>query len=152
MRGQAPEGTPAEMKIRIRDVVSSGIRLEYLVKPEEIDVAGEEFIEPENPIKVIADLTKVNNFVLGKLAVTFIRENYCARCLEHISHEATSHYEVELEIIDGDEWLDLGAKVREEMLVEHFPRTLCREDCKGICPDCGTDLNSEQCKCNKGSK
>ena len=143
------------MKIRIRDVVSGGIRLEYVVKPEEIGIVGEDFIEPENPIKVIADLQKVDNFILGKLAVTFICENYCARCLEHLSREVTSHYEVELEICDGDEWLDLGVSVREEMVFERFPRTLCREDCKGICPDCGADLNTEKCECNeshKGSK
>jgi len=140
------------MKIRVRDVVSAGIRLEYVVKPEEINVAGEDFIEPENPIKVVADLQRAGDFILGKLAVTFIGENYCARCLEHVTRENTSHYEVELEIHDGDEWLDLGAKVREEMLVEYSPRTLCREDCKGICPDCGADLNTEQCECNKGSK
>ena len=143
------------MKIRIRDVVSGGIRLEYVVKPDEIGITGEDFIEPENPIKVVADVQKVDNFILGKLAVTFICENHCARCLEHLSREVTSHYEVELEIFDGDEWLDLGASVREEMVFECFPRTLCREDCKGICPDCGADLNTEKCECNeshKGSK
>ena len=140
------------MKIRVRDVVSGGIRLEYVVKPDEINVAGEDFIEPENPIKVVADLQRAGDFILGKLAVTFISENYCARCLEHVTREITSHYEVELEIHDGDEWLDLGAKVREVMLVEYLPRTLCREDCKGICPDCGVDLNTEKCECNKGSK
>lgn len=140
------------MKIRIRDVVSGGIRLEYVVKPDEIGLTGEDFIEPENSIKVIADLQKVDNFVLGKLVVTFLCENHCARCLERLSHEVTTKYEVDLEILDGDEWLDLGAKVREEMLVEYLPRTLCREDCKGICPDCGADLNTEPCECNKGSK
>ncbi len=152
MCGQTPEGTPEKMKIRIRDVVSGGIRLQYEVKPEEINLTGEDFIKPENSIKVVADLRKADNFILGKLAVTFISENHCARCLEHLSREVTSHYEVELEIIDGDEWLDLGASVREEMLVEYFPRTLCREDCKGLCADCGADLNTEQCECNKGSK
>lgn len=140
------------MKIRIRDVVSGGIRLEYVVKPEEIDLAGEDFIEPENSIKVIADLQKVDGFVLGKLAVTFMAENHCARCLERISREITARYEVELEFHDGDEWLDLGAAVREEMLMGYLPRTLCREDCKGICPGCGADLNTEQCECHKGSQ
>lgn len=140
------------MKIRIRDVGSVGIRLEYVVKPEEIGVAGEDFIEPENPIKVVADLKKADNFVLGELAVTFICENHCARCLERLSREITAHYEVDMEFKPGDEWIDLGARVREEMLMGYFPRVLCREDCKGICPGCGVDLNTEQCECNKGSK
>ena len=140
------------MKIRIRDVVSGGVRFEYVVKPEEIGLAGEDFIEPENPIKVIADLKKVDNFILGKVTVTFIGENHCARCLERLSRETTAVYELDFEFRTGDEWIDLGARVREEMLMGYLPRILCREDCKGICPGCGADLNTEQCECNKGSQ
>ena len=103
-------------------------------------------------LKVVADLQKVDNFVLGKLAVTFICENHCARCLERLSREVTAQYEVDLEFNDGDEWIDLGARVREEMLMGYFPRVLCREDCKGICSGCGVDLNTEECECNEGHK
>ena len=29
---------------------------------------------------------------------------------------------------------------------------LCKEDCKGICPDCGVNLNNEDCRCEKGEE
>jgi len=42
--------------------------------------------------------------------------------------------------------IDLGQAVREELAlaVEGFP--LCREDCKGLCPKCGADLNAGPCE------
>ena len=43
--------------------------------------------------------------------------------------------------------IDLGPAVREEMLLA-VPRFLqCREDCRGLCPRCGQDLNAGPCGC-----
>jgi uncharacterized protein len=43
--------------------------------------------------------------------------------------------------------IDLGPAVREQWLlaVPHFP--VCREDCKGLCPTCGAELNVASCGC-----
>ncbi|NMA14219.1 MAG: DUF177 domain-containing protein [Clostridia bacterium] len=30
-------------------------------------------------------------------------------------------------------------------------KTLCREDCKGLCPICGSNLNIKQCRCERES-
>jgi uncharacterized protein len=38
--------------------------------------------------------------------------------------------------------------LREQVLLSLPARTLCREDCKGLCPRCGRDLNSETCACD----
>ncbi len=43
--------------------------------------------------------------------------------------------------------LDLGPMVREELLVVIPEFSLCREECRGLCPHCGTDLNSDTCDC-----
>jgi uncharacterized protein len=47
--------------------------------------------------------------------------------------------------------IDLGPAVREELAlaVEAFP--LCREDCAGLCPKCGADLNAGPCAHAQGS-
>ncbi|MFH0754294.1 MAG: DUF177 domain-containing protein [Candidatus Omnitrophota bacterium] len=137
------------MKIRIRDVVSGGIQLNYVLKPSDIGLEGEDFIDPEDELKVVADLKRVNDFVLAKIAVTFMMQDFCARCLEHLSREVITRYEIEFEFKLGDEWLDIGERIREEMIIGYLPRALCREDCKGICPGCGADLNTEQCECQK---
>lgn len=43
--------------------------------------------------------------------------------------------------------LDLGEAVREELILSVPTYVLCREDCRGLCPGCGQDLNVGSCGC-----
>jgi uncharacterized protein len=43
--------------------------------------------------------------------------------------------------------LDLRPAVREQWLLDAPTYALCRPDCKGLCPTCGTDLNAGDCEC-----
>jgi len=48
-----------------------------------------------------------------------------------------------------DAVLNLDELIRENIFL-HFPmRVLCKEDCRGLCPVCGADLNEENCGCKK---
>ena len=89
--------------------------------------------------------------------VTAVLDAPCARCLEPV-REAFS-VDVEYSVIrDGEESeedaliaegekIDLGS-LAEEILFTNLPlRLLCREDCKGLCPICGKNLNEEPCRC-----
>jgi uncharacterized protein len=49
--------------------------------------------------------------------------------------------------IEGDQ-IDLVPAVREYLLLELPDDVLCRDDCAGICPVCGTDLNTGGCNCD----
>lgn len=46
----------------------------------------------------------------------------------------------------GDE-LDLREAVREQVLLRAPQFALCSDDCRGLCPQCGTELNTETCEC-----
>ncbi|HVO31418.1 MAG TPA: DUF177 domain-containing protein [bacterium] len=43
--------------------------------------------------------------------------------------------------------IDVGAILNEQLLLERPFRILCSEDCKGLCPNCGLDLNESLCTC-----
>ena len=45
--------------------------------------------------------------------------------------------------------LELDDAVRSAILLELPSRILCREDCKGLCCQCGQDLNINECSCQK---
>ena len=49
-------------------------------------------------------------------------------------------------VFDG-EAIDVDEIVKEQVLLTVPTRGLCREDCKGICPECGTDRNTGECSC-----
>lgn len=85
----------------------------------------------------------------------------CARCLDEVKrhmdvpfHEAFSHDEKLDDESDDDMFhisqdeFDLEPYLEAAFLL-HVPFVaLCREDCKGLCPVCGTNRNEEVCSCN----
>jgi uncharacterized protein len=53
-------------------------------------------------------------------------------------------------VLDGD-WLDLDDVLETAVILDMETKFLCREDCRGICPDCGKNLNDGPCGCRKKS-
>jgi uncharacterized protein len=73
--------------------------------------------------------------------------------LPHVPDQVEEEDEVELSDHDmvvayyRDNRLDLGEVVREQLLLALPLKRLCREDCRGLCPRCGTDRNTTACAC-----
>ena len=49
--------------------------------------------------------------------------------------------------IDTRQMLDLSDVLRQYLLTSEPLKMLCRDDCQGLCPECGADLNMEKCNC-----
>ena len=85
----------------------------------------------------------------------------CDRCAKPFQREKTVEYETLLafELANGesddivelnqDGELELDELMREVFLLEMDTKNLCSEDCKGLCPGCGADLNREPSSCKK---
>lgn len=99
----------------------------------------------------------VRGTVSGKLRLP------CRRCLAETEHEldetvdflfdeiaSDEEGEIEGEVYPlperGDE-LDLTDAVREQVLLRVPQYVLCREECRGLCPRCGADMNEAPCDC-----
>jgi uncharacterized protein len=91
----------------------------------------------------------------------------CARCLESVVQDVARKFELlyrpqgtdagkeemsitaveaEVSYYQGDGLL-LEDALREQVLLALPLRVICREDCKGLCPHCGKNLNLEPCSC-----
>ena len=85
----------------------------------------------------------------------------CDRCARPFQREKTVEYETlladqlangesdDIVLLDGDGALDLDGLMEEIFLLEMDTKNLCSEDCRGLCPGCGADLNRESCRCKK---
>ena len=93
----------------------------------------------------------------------------CARCLDPVAHDVNKRFDLifrpqgvdrradEVSISEAEteigyyqgEGLLLEDALREQVLLATPVRALCREDCKGLCPQCGRNLNVEQCHCEQ---
>jgi uncharacterized protein len=58
--------------------------------------------------------------------------------------------DMEVEFIHG-ETVDLDAIIREQVYLALPMKNVCREDCAGLCPVCGANLNEGPCSCKKDS-
>jgi len=69
---------------------------------------------------------------------------------QEVEPEATELQEEELSFAtyEGD-YLDIDELAREQLLLALPTRQLCREDCQGLCPACGADLNTRTCQCEQ---
>jgi len=56
--------------------------------------------------------------------------------------------DLETEFYDGVT-IDVDHIVREQIFLALPQRPLCRQECKGLCPGCGADLNEKSCRCEK---
>lgn len=86
----------------------------------------------------------------------------CAKCLEPVSIRLEANLDAQyarfLDPEDPDLYTFEGSKVnltdavRDALLLELPYRFLCSEDCKGLCPNCGVNLNLGACVCQEGGE
>ena len=162
------------MKIRIDDVKKTRIDLNE-VEPAghypnlvQMEKAGEcSFVEP---VKTEVSAIWEYDHVRATGSVTSAVQLSCSRCLAEyqlpISSSFTIFYtkssgsdldeEVELSDQDlisvpytGDE-INLDSEIAEQVMMEVPFKPLCSESCRGLCTECGADLNAGECGCDRG--
>src|SRR3954453_1518596 len=119
--------------------------------------------ELTRPLQVELTGREVGDAVLVRGTLRTAVRLSCRRCLEPVEHEVDSHVDLlfaspmegEEEGDDGEVYplpprgdaLDLTDAVREHVVLETPALALWREDCRGLCPSCGADLNQGTCEC-----
>lgn len=90
----------------------------------------------------------------------------CDRCLASVDYRMNIQFEKQFDLmkaalqagneqtdeslyVSEDECLDLEAILKDEALIAWPSKVLCKEDCKGLCPVCGHDLNVSDCGCDR---
>ena len=133
----------------------------HQVGPLKVAGVAEMIEEHRGPREVVPDI-RLRAKYQGKVEVS------CARCLEPVEHALKGDFDLIFRPlgVDGDSseraistpeteigyyqdgGLVLEDVVREQVFLSLPARSLCGEDCKGLCPRCGKNLNSETCSCD----
>lgn len=72
----------------------------------------------------------------------------CVRCAKNFQWKAIDE-DVTFSIESGkNSFVDLTKELRECIIICYPSNPLCKEDCLGLCPHCGVDLNNESCSCH----
>jgi uncharacterized protein len=131
--------------------------------PLAADGRAEVLHEHRGPKDVVADI-RLRGHWAGKFEIP------CARCVEDVSTELEGDFDLIFRPLGADagplersisaveteigyyqkDSLLLEDVLREQVLLSLPVRTLCKEDCKGLCPHCGGNRNSQACSCEEG--
>jgi len=134
------------IKISVRDIPASGLDIDQSIPKEGIGLSCEE-ADIRSLLNVKVHLERVNNFVIANTRIKAQFGYMCARCLEELYSTQERSYKFDFEIDPAIEYIDLGEEIRQEIIMANPAKVLCSKDCRGICPDCGANLNIERCKC-----
>jgi uncharacterized protein len=163
------------MFIDIKDLERQPLDFEEVFQPGVIDLGGEG--RQRTPLKASGHAELVEEHHGKHQVIKDIRlrgrlstglELQCARCLESVSQEVSREFELlyrplgadagrdELSVTDAEaeigyyqgDGILLEDVLREQVLLALPLKITCREDCKGLCPHCGKNLNQEQCSCS----
>lgn len=111
------------------------------------------------PVEITGTMTAMDEEVFVKGEFCAMLERECDRCAERFVREYAFNFD---EVFAGDadadeddsdsyvylkESLDLEKMVEDVIVLQAPTASLCREDCRGLCPICGANLNFAQCDC-----
>jgi uncharacterized protein len=154
-----------ELQINLENLPKDGSRVDVYIKEENVSVE-----EITGDVHVNALVHKSGNSYDVKGFEEYDLRLICSRCLkEIIRHEKRNFHlkfkekadynidvrlpreadQTEIEYIVENNCIDLGSFLRDEIILSVPMKPLCSEECKGLCPICGVNLNNTTCKHSK---
>ncbi len=117
--------------------------------PEFLEVEPTEQFYVSAPIRYELNAAMVTGGALVEGFASTAVSGICGRCLYPVEDEKVRTADLTLffDEIDGIEELDISEDIRSEVLLTLPMNLLCDENCAGLCPVCGADLNEEECDC-----
>lgn len=162
------------MKLDLSEIAhSQGMHYTYGVDEPADEFKGTDLTVVE-PVRGKLTFSNTGQLLLARGRLTAIIDLECGRCLGHFPFKqvvvveeqfplhpglepGTKHPNEEFDALDDtldgvegifqDFHLDLTELVRQNVLVELPIAPLCSEECLGLCPQCGKNLNEGACTC-----
>lgn len=154
------------MFLDIKELAVRKIRVRKSYAPGTVDYHTGDFrqVEPLD-VRATAELLEGQIRITGELHTQL--EMICARCLEPVNEDVTREFDLfyrplasmtkqegerlklddtEIAFFEG-EGLFLTDVLAEQVLLALPMKVICRSDCRGLCPECGVNLNNEECRC-----
>lgn len=153
------------MLMNLTDVFSmegKDIEENLVLEADEVSCMGNTYPVAEKfPVCVkCSNIGKGKALVSGRVSMVLLIP--CDRCLKEVKVPLSFEFTEEVISPDAADWtedeekqdflqgyeLDIEALVNSEILVNMPVKVLCKPDCKGICKQCGHDLNEGDCGCD----
>jgi uncharacterized protein len=159
------------LRIEVESLTGAAKPFAHTYRPEEVALDEDEHARLTSPAVVEGVASRKGEEVRLRGKIKTEVEVACDRCLAavrrplevefdtaFIPQESEAGKTENVELLSADMGLaayegdavDLDELVREQVVLALPSRRLCREECKGLCPKCGADLNAGDCSCERG--
>lgn len=143
---------------RIINTPGGRVPFEFSEDLSDVDFGG--VCPAVRPVLVVGQVQNIAGMLRLQMELSTTLSSVCDRCGIPFDMAFRQSFECmlaeKLEDEENDEILlldndtvDLSELVRETFILNMPTKTLCREDCKGLCSGCGANLNNEKCRCKK---
>ena len=135
---QPDELNPVDERVRL--IGPAAVKGEVRLSGHQVFVNGH--IDARAQVDCDRCLQPVEASVSADFALDYITESdYESSYVAELTEDLMS-----VSVFDGKA-IDVDEIVKEQILLAVPTRMLCRDDCKGICPECGIDKNTGECQC-----
>ena len=136
---------PEDLRFRTQDIVrNAGLNCSAKLAPKYFDA----LFTPPNKITevhVALEFWPTGKEITVRGRVWGVRQVRCDRCLKEVKQNFEENF-LETYSAQG-EIIDIMSLVRQTLALTEDIQFLCSPTCKGLCPQCGKDLNEGPCSC-----
>ncbi|OGX19435.1 MAG: hypothetical protein A3K83_06930 [Omnitrophica WOR_2 bacterium RBG_13_44_8b] len=134
------------MKIDVNKIPAEGLILAEELNPKRLDLETD-IIKFCSGVNIRAEVSRITNAVTVILSVDGILHLSCSRCLEEFDSALKKKITLNFQVENSQTHIDLDPEIREEIILDYPLKPLCKLGCKGLCPQCGANLNEGGCTC-----
>jgi uncharacterized protein len=139
------------VKINIDEIPESGLDVQEKLDPGKLGLAIQNRIVYDSPLDIQAHVTKMT----GDIRVQGMAEAHvlwsCSFCLKMFRKLFQQRFDLHYPNKETIEFIDPTDLIREEILLAYPIQMKCQKNCKGLCSQCGNNLNENPCQCRKSS-
>lgn len=139
------------MKLKVDLINDKGLALEEDVPTSSWDLDSSD-IKFKNNLHLSYKIGRRAKEIIVEADIVVQEEIICSRCLNKVPQTARHKFQKSYCVSELGEYLELDKDIREDILLNFPMKVLCKSDCKGICLNCGANLNLGQCKCQNNLK
>lgn len=100
-------------------------------------------------VKITGEIISDGGRLTARGSIHCAKNFTCDRCLSAATESQIIDFDEEIARADiADGFVDITELVRDNLIAGQPIQSLCRNDCKGLCPICGKNLNDGACECD----
>lgn len=142
------------MKITVEDIkedIGDFKKISFEQEIEDIEFQGRD-IRLVKPAEMEFQVFNTDDSFLVTGSIELESNVACSRCLERFTLPITIQIEEEVdkeevELIDNQAMIDITKEIDDNIILSVPMQPVCDEDCAGLCPSCGQNLNKADCDC-----